>query len=585
MSFADWIVLALTLLGITAYGLWKGRGSRDLNGFLLADRSLKWYTVAFSIMATQASAITFTSTPGQAFVDGMRFVQFYFGLPIAMVILSATAVPIFHRLNVYTAYEYLERRFDTRMRIVGTVLFLIARGLSAGMTIYAPSLVLSVMLHLDIRITSLIIGGVVILYTTAGGVKAVNKTDVLQFAIIMSGMAIAFITAVALLPPTVSFTDALSVAGVLGRLNAVDFSFDWQNRYNFWSGIIGGMFVALAYFGTDQSQVQRYLTGRSIAESRVGLLFNGLAKVPMQFFILLIGATVFAFYVFTPHPLFFNPVTEAAVRESAAGPTYRSLEEHHEQVWRLRADVANEYLAARHANDSKALAEARASLIEHQAEHEQIRARAGELIAESDPRADRSDTNYIFLTFVMTYLPAGLIGLIIACIFAASMSSSSGELSALATISVIDIYRRFGGSVDERRSLFISRAMMAFWGMYGIAFAQYAARLGSLVEAVNILGSLFYGTMLGIFLLGFYLPRIGGKAAFIGAVAGEAVVVASFAWTDIAWLWYNVVGCVVVIAVAVLVQVVTGRGGFSGSADEKKAPFNLGGTAEKGTFT
>jgi SSS family solute:Na+ symporter len=557
MKTLDWIVLAASLLTITLFGLWKGRGSKTLQGFLLADRSLKWYTVAFSIMATQASAITFTSTPGQAYVDGMRFVQFYFGLPLAMIILSVTAVPIFHRLNVYTAYEYIEQRFDAKMRVLTTLLFLISRGLAAGMTIYAPALVLSVMLRMDMTFTSLIIGGIVIIYTTFGGVKAVNKTDVLQFSVIMTGMVFAFFTAVSLLPSDVSFSDALSLAGTLNRLQAVDFSFDWSNRYNFWSGIIGGMFVALAYFGTDQSQVQRYLTGKSVRESRMGLLFNGIAKIPMQFFILLIGTMVFVFYVFTEPPVHFNPAGETVVRTSPFDKSFRSLEEEHHKVWNARADAAKAYLAAKNLNDESRMERANEALHTQQDEQDRIRREAGTLVAAANPRADGSDTNYIFLTFVLTYIPAGLVGLIIACIFAASMSSSSGELSALATISVIDIYKRFiNPSPSEKRSLLVSRVMMAFWGVYGIAFAQYASHLGSLIEAVNILGSLFYGVMLGIFLLAFYAPRIGGTAAFIGGIIGEIVVLGFFWYSSVAWLWYSVIGCGVVVGVAAIVELI-----------------------------
>ncbi|HZY10416.1 MAG TPA: sodium:solute symporter, partial [Bacteroidota bacterium] len=326
MRTLDWLVLIFTLASIVGYGLYKGRGTRNIRGFFLADKSMRWYTVAFAIMATQASAITFTSTPGQAYVDGMRFVQFYFGLPIAMVILSITAVPIFHRLNVYTAYEYLEHRFDLKTRVLTSIIFLIQRGLAAGMTIYAPSIVLSVILGWDVRLTSTIIGGMIIIYTTTGGVKSVNWTDFQQLLIIMFGMAAAFFMTIYLLPSDISFTDALHVAGGMGKLNLIDFSFDLENRYNFWSGIIGGLFVALAYFGCDQSQVQRYLTGQSITQSRLGLLFNGIAKVPMQYFILLLGAMVFVFYQFEQSPLFFNPVETTRVLESEYGKEYRELE-------------------------------------------------------------------------------------------------------------------------------------------------------------------------------------------------------------------------------------------------------------------
>ena len=556
MRQLDWIVLATTLLFIVLYGMWKGRGSRNIKGFLLADRSMKWYTVALAIMATQASAITFTSTPGQAYADGMRFVQFYFGLPIAMVILCITAVPIFHKLGVYTAYEYLEKRFDAKTRVLTTLIFLVSRGLAAGITIYAPSLVLSVMLGMDIRITSIIIGGLVIIYTTSGGVKAVNYTDFFQLIIVIAGMCIAFGVALYLLPKEISFTDALSVSAVMGKLNTVDFSLDFSNRYNVWSGIIGGMFVALAYFGTDQSQVQRYLTSESITQSRLALLFNGLVKVPMQFFILFIGVMVFVFFQFVQPPLIFNPVEAGKVKSGMRAQDFRQLEEKHNNIFQKKTKGIQEYLQARHEHDDVRIAEKKQELQLLQQRYDAVRTEASNLIAENDRKSDAGDTNYIFLTFVLTYLPVGLVGLIFACIFTASMSSSSGELSALATTSIIDVYKRFvKREASEKHYLIVSRIMMAFWGLYGIAFAQYAGRMGSLIEAVNILGSLFYGTMLGIFLLAFYFKQVKGTAAFVGAMAGEIVVLYCFRFTSIAWLWYNVIGCFVVVGVGIILSV------------------------------
>ena len=556
MRQLDWIVLATTLLFIVLFGIWKGRGSRNIKDFLLADRSMKWYTVALAIMATQASAITFTSTPGQAYTDGMRFVQFYFGLPIAMVILCITAVPIFHKLGVYTAYEYLEKRFDAKTRVLTTLIFLVSRGLAVGMTIYAPSLVLSVMLGVDIRITSVIIGGLVIIYTTSGGVKAVNYTDFFQLIVIMAGMCIALGVALSLLPKEISLTDALSVSAVMGKLNTVDLSLDFHNRYNVWSGIIGGMFVALAYFGTDQSQVQRYLTGESVAQSRLALLFNGMAKVPMQFFILFIGVIVFVFFQFVQPPLVFNPVEAAKVKSGARAQEFQQLEEKYSTLFLEKSEQMREYLQARHQHDDIQAAKKKDELLMLQHRYEGVRAEASVLLTENDQKSDTSDTNYIFLTFVLTYLPAGLVGLLFACIFAASMSSSSGELSALATTSIIDIYKRFvKREASEKHYLMVSRIMMALWGLYGIAFAQYASRLGSLVEAVNILGSLFYGTMLGIFLLAFYCKPVKGTAVFVGALAGEIVVLYCFQYTSIAWLWYNVIGCFVVVGVSIILSV------------------------------
>ncbi|HEX9614121.1 MAG TPA: sodium:solute symporter [Bacteroidota bacterium] len=558
MRLADWIVLTATLASIVLYGVYKGRGSRDIRGYLLADRQMRWYTVALSIMATQASAITFTSTPGQAFVDGMRFVQFYFGLPIAMVILAATAVPIFHRLNVYTAYEYLEHRFDVKTRTLVSMIFLVSRGLAAGMTIYAPSIILSVMLGLDIRLTSTIIGGAIIIYTTSGGVKAVTWTDFQQMLIIMLGMVLAFVMTIVLLPTDVSLNDALHVAGGLDRLNVIDFSFDLGNRYNFWSGIIGGTFVALAYFGTDQSQVQRYLTGKSVRQSRLGLMFNALAKVPMQFFILLIGVMVFVFYQFTTPPLFFNPVETERLKESRFAAEYAFLEQQYADQMEKKSAVLREYLEVRTGEDGEHLDRVREALREAEGQSERLRLSAESLVAANN--GEPNDTNYIFLSFVMRYLPAGLVGLIFACIFAATMSSTSGELSALATTSVVDVYKRHvSKEASDRHYLLVSRLAMAGWGVYGILFAQFASGLGSLVEAVNILGSLFYGTMLGVFLVAFFLKFITGTPVFIGAVLSELIVISLFLLEragaiSVAWLWYPVVGCLVVVVVAVIAQ-------------------------------
>ena len=555
MRTLDWIVLAVTLLSIVLYGIYKGRGSRSLKGYLLADRKMRWYTVALSIMATQASAVTFTSTPGQAYVDGMRFVQFYFGLPIAMVILSITAVPIFHKLGVYTAYEYLEHRFDLKTRTLTGIIFLIQRGLGVGITIYAPSLVLSVMLGWDIRLTSTVIGGIIIIYTTWGGVKAVNWTDFQQMLIILFGMTTAFVMAIVLLPKGIGFVDALHVAGGMGKLNVIDFSFDLESRYNFWSGLVGGMFVALAYFGTDQSQVQRYLTGASVTQSRLGLLFNGLAKVPMQFFILLIGAMVFVFFQFERPPLFFNPVEVDKIRHSAYAEQYQLIEQRYARVAEQKSVAAREYIEAKKQNNQVVASETQARLLTASREAESLRSEGINVLKANDPAVDPNDTNYIFLTFVMKYLPIGVVGLLFACIFAASMSSTSGELSALATCSVVDIYKRhIRKSGDEKHYVWVSRVSMAAWGVYAIVFAQYASRLGSLIEAVNILGSLFYGTMLAIFLIAFYLKWIGGTATFWAAFVGEIVVLNCYLFTGIPWLWYNVIGCGVVVGVAITLQ-------------------------------
>lgn len=548
MSTIDWTVLILSLVFIVVYGVFKGRGSRDIKGYLMADRNFRWYIVAISVMATQASAITFISTPGQAFSDGMRFVQFYFGLPLAMIVLSVTVVPIYHRLKVYTAYEYLENRFDLKTRGLAAILFLIQRGLAAGLTIYAPAIILSTLLGFNIYITNFVIGVLVIIYTASGGSKAVSWTQTQQMIIIMTAMVGAFFMIIHLLPQNVSFTDALFVAGKMGKLNAIDFSFDLNNRYNFWSGIIGGFFLALAYFGTDQSQVQRYLTGKSITHSRLGLLTNGLVKVPMQFFILLIGAMVFVFYQFTAPPLFFNSVESQGVRAGQLGQEYRMVEQQYRAASEEKGDLVKELIQARHTGDKTILAAVEQELDKAEKKVSGLRERGIALIKRHTGNEDAGDTNYIFLSFVLQYMPVGLLGLIIAAIIAASMSSTSSELNALASTTVVDIYKRMikkNGS--DRHYLVVSKALTVVWGLLAILFAQYANRLGTLVEAVNILGSLFYGTILGIFLVSFYLKFVRGAATFYAAIAAEVGVVLCAVFTDISYLWYNVVGCFLVV--------------------------------------
>ncbi|OGU31076.1 MAG: sodium:solute symporter [Ignavibacteria bacterium GWA2_55_11] len=560
MRTLDILVLVATLGCLVAYGVWKGRGSRNVQGFLLADRRLPWYAVALSIMATQASAITFTSTPGQAYADGMRFVQYYFGLPIAMVILCVTVVPLYRKLGVFTAYEFLEHRFDLKTRALTAFLFLVQRGLGAGMTIYAPSLILSVMLGWDIRWTSAAIGGAIIIYMTTGGVKAVNWADVQQLTIIMAGMMVAFLVTFFIIPDDVGIVDAFRIAGVNGRLNAVDFTFDLSNRYTFWSGLIGGLFIALAYFGTDQSQVQRYLTGASLTQSRLGLLFNGMAKVPMQFFILLIGVMVFVVYQFERPPVFFNPVVVEKIRSGPHADAFAEAERKYAAAHEAQQSSYREFLAARKEGNAGREEEVRGAIAEQTEMKASARESARAAIVADDPTVDPNDTNYIFLTYVLTYLPAGFVGLVFACVFAASMSSSSGELSSLATCSVVDVYKRLiRREANDRHILLVSRIAMAGWGVYAIVFSQYAARLGSLIEAVNIIGSLFYGSMLGIFVVAFFMRSVGGTAVFWSVFAGEAAVFACFLWTDISWLWYNVVGCIVVIASSFVFEIVVPR--------------------------
>ena len=532
MSTIDWLVLVLFLLFIVIYGTWKSKGSKNIRDYLLADKSTPWYTIALSIMATQASAITFLSTPGQAYVDGMRFVQFYLGLPIAMVILSITAVPIYHRLNVFTAYEYLETRFDLKNRALGSILFLTQRGLAAGFTIFAPALIISVLLGWDINLTIFIIGILVIIYTASGGTRAVNQTHFQQMIVIFFGMMAAFFMIYQLLPEDISFIDAAYVAGKMGKLNAIDFSFDLNNRYTFWSGIIGGTFLMLSYFGTDQSQVQRYLAGSSIRQSRMGLLVNGVVKIPMQFVILFIGAMVFVFYQFVTPPLFFNPVETEKIMNSIYAAEYSHLETQYEEINQSKQSDIRGLLAAVQSKEEEAIKKHEEKLRISTEDAQNLRSEGIKLMQKADPSSDPNDTNYIFLSFVINFLPVGLIGLVLAAILSASMSSTSAELNALASTTVIDFYKRLiKKEGSDRHYLMVSKLVTIFWGFYAIAFALFANKLGSLIEAVNILGSLFYGTILGIFLVAFYLKKVGGTATFYSALIAEGVVIACFIFT------------------------------------------------------
>ena len=547
MKPLDWVVLCAWLVILISYGLWRGRGSNSVNEFLLAGKTMPWYAMGLSIMATQAGAITFISTPGQAYVDGMRFVEFYLGLPIAMVILSATVVPIFHRAKVYTAYEYLEGRFDSKTRGLVAAIFLIERGLGAGVALVAPSIVLSVMFGWPFTLTTLIMGAVLILFTTLGGIKAITWADVPQMLMILGALILALFIAVSRLPADVSFLDAVRVAGAAGKLNAIDTHFSWNDRYNLWSGLIGGAFLALAYFGTDQSQVQRYLTGKSIGQSRLSLLFNALAKVPVQFFILFIGAIVFVFFVFERPPLLFQP---NELQRVAATAQYPEIEARYNRAFEDRQT------AARRIKDA-ADAPARSAAIEqfHTAQGAFDGARG-----DAMKLGKESDTNYIFLTFVTQHLPIGIVGLVMAVIFTAAMSSISGEINSLATVTVIDVYKRhFRPDGTDHHFLNASRVATVFWGFYAVAFANFAHGLGALIEAVNLVGSLFYGGMLGVFVLAFFVKRVGGTAAFYGVIAGEAAIFWSAKFTSIAFLWYNVIGCVVVIGVALAISVIEPR--------------------------
>lgn len=544
MRLLDWVTLIATLAALVLYGLYRGRGSKTVKEYLLAGKSMPWYAMGLSIMATQASAITFISTTGQGYVDGLRFVQFYFGMPIAMVLVASIAVPIFYRANIYTAYEYLERRFDSKTRSLASMVFLIQRGLGVGVSIAAPSIVLSVIFGWDDRVTTLLIGLTIIIYTTTGGILAITWADVLQMSIIFCSLIMALVMVVWLLPAQVSFFDAIRLAGAAGRLNAIDFHFDWNNRYTFWSGIIGGAFLSLSYFGCDQSQVQRYLTGKNLTQSKLSLIFNGVAKVPLQFFILFVGAMVFVFYLFEPAPLLFQ---KPAMEKVTATPAFARVEKRYEDAFEARRQAA--YALAAKPSSNESIARYRETQKNFDAAREN-----GEKLAEQTLGTKYNDTNYVFLSFVTKYLPAGLVGLIIAVIFAAAMSSSAGEINSLATVSVMDIYRRhFRPVATDGHYLMVSRVATAFWGLYAMIFAQFSKNLGSLVEAVNLVGSLFYGSLLGVFVLAFFFKRVGGTGAFLGMIAGEVAIFSCFFFTNISFLWYNVVGAMVVVLVGLAI--------------------------------
>ena len=548
MTTLDWVVLFAWLVFLVSYGLWRGRGSGTVDQFLLAGKTMPWYAMGLSIMATQASAITFISTTAQGYVDGLRFVQFYFGLPIAMVILAATAVPIFHRAKVYTAYEYLEKRFDSKTRSLVSVIFLIERGLGSGVAISAPAIVMSVMLGWPFRVTVLVMGSLVILYTASGGIKAVTWADVQQMAVIMGALVLALVVAITRLPSDVSFFDAVRIAGAAGKLHVIETHFDWNDRYNLSTGLIGATFLMLAYFGTDQSQVQRYLTGKSIGQSRLSLLFNAVAKVPMQFLILFIGAMVFVFFLFVQPPLLFHP---GALERLEKMPEYQALEQRHEQAFEQRGT------AARHIKDARE-SSTRAAAI---GEVREAQARMNSVHSEVVTLTGENDTNYIFLSFVTRYLPRGIVGLILGVIFTAAMSAISGEMNSLATVTVIDIYRRhFRPQATDRQTLIASRAATVFWGLYAVGFALlFGQGFGTLIEAVNQVGSYFYGTMLGVFVIAFFLKSIGADAVFYGVLVGQAAVFAAAKFTSVAYLWYTAIGCLASIAVALVISSTTTR--------------------------
>jgi len=564
MSILDWTVLLGTLIFIVAYGTWKTRGSRNLEGYLKGDNDANWWGIGIGIMATQASAITFLSTPGQAYTDGMRFVQFYFGLPVAMIILSVTFIPIFYRLKVYTAYEFLESRFDLKTRTLASLLFLVQRGLAAGITIYAPAIILSTLLGWNLMWTNILIGSLVIVYTVSGGTRAVTQTQKQQMAVMMGGMLLAGGMVVSMLPADISLNDAFHVAGKTGRLNVVNFDFNLSDRYNFWSGMTAALFLFMSYFGTDQSQVQRYITGKSITESRLGLMMNGLLKVPMQFVILLIGVMVFVFYQFHQPPVFFNRVQTENLRQSEHGGQLEALEAQHTANFAEKEKELREMVKAQRAGDEVTVRQHAARAKALLAEDERVREEVKALTLLHDPKAETNDKDYIFMGFVMDHLPIGMIGLLFAVMFSAAMSSTASELNALASTTTVDLYKRsVRKDADDGHYLRSSKWFTFLWGVLAIVFATTASLFENLIQAVNLLGSLFYGTILGIFLVAFYVKRVQGHAVFIAALLAEACVLGIHflnangmapEWLTMGYLWYNMVGCGLVVGFGVVLE-------------------------------
>lgn len=562
MSNLDWIVLFGTLITIATYGVYKTYGPKDLNSYLRGKNSMNWWTIGLSIMATQASAITFLSTPGQAYEDGMRFIQFYFGLPLAMIIISVAFIPIYYKLKVYTAYEYLENRFDLKTRTLAALLFIIQRGLAAGITIYAPAIILSTLLGWNLTLTNIVIGAVVIIYTVSGGTEAVSITQKQQMAVMMGGMVLAGIIVIQLLP--ISFQEALHVAGKMDKLNMVNFEFDLADRYNVWSGMTAAVFLFLSYFGTDQSQVQRYLSGQTLAQSRMGLIMNGFLKIPMQFVILFIGVMVFVFYQFFLPPVVFNTVQTDNLRQSSYAGEFEALEKKYSDNFEQSKVSYTELLAAIKQEDADKEVTAQQQIKSLKAEQNQIRDEVKSLIVANDPDAETRDTDYVFMRFVMDNLPKGIIGLLFAVIFSAAMSSTASELNALGSTSTVDLYKRsIKKDGDDHHYLVSSKVFTAFWGLGAILFATYASLFENLIQAVNLLGSLFYGTILGIFMVGFFMKWVKGKAVFIAALMSEALILFvhfrngigafGFVW-DIGFLWYNAIGCLALMLFAMIIQ-------------------------------
>jgi len=557
MQALDWIVLATTLLFIVGYGTWKTRGSKNVQDYIRGGNQSKWWTIGLSVMATQASAITFLSTPGQAFHDGMGFVQFYFGVPVAMVVICMVFIPLYHRLKVYTAYEYLEGRFDLKTRSLAAILFLIQRGLAAGITIFAPAIILSVVLDWNLITLNIIIGILVIIYTVSGGTRAVSVTQKYQMAVIFTGMFIAFFIIVNALPEGITFTKALDIAGASGKMDVLDFSFSLDNRYTFWSGLIGGTFLALSYFGTDQSQVQRYLSGKSIREMRLGMIFNGIMKVPMQFFILLVGVMVFVFYQFNASPLNFNPEVEKAAASSQYAEAYNTLQKEQDQIFHDKQLIINQYLETKDEKFAQYISIANEADKENRESAKEI---AKKISEETGVKIESNDKDYVFIHFILNNLPRGLIGLLLAVILSAAMSSTASELNALASTTSIDLYRRnLKETRDDKHYVKATKWFTFAWGILAIGIACVANLAENLIQLVNIIGSIFYGNVLGIFLLAFFIKTVKANAVFLGAIFTQIIVIGLFFlneynYINLPYLWLNFVGCIIVIFVSLLLS-------------------------------
>ena len=556
MQVIDWIVLIGTLLFIVLYGTYKTRNNKNVTDYLKGGNSSNWWTIGISVMATQASAITFLSTPGQAYHDGMGFVQFYFGLPIAMVIICMVFIPLYDKLKVFTAYEYLESRFDLKTRSLTAILFLIQRGLAAGITIFAPSIILSAVLGWDLVTLNVIIGSLVIIYTVSGGTKAVSITQKQQMAVIFAGMFITFLIILNYLPQEISFTKALELAGANGKLDILDFSFNLDNRYTFWSGMIGGTFLALSYFGTDQSQVQRYLSGKSVKESQMGLIMNGLLKIPMQFFILLVGVMVFVFYQFNESPLNFNPIAIEDVRNSEFAAEFHQLEIDKKEIELAIKDKQLLYFNVENIIDKKNISNEITYL---NSLENGLREQTKELILKANPAAETNDKDYVFIHFILTNLPRGLIGLLLAVIISAAMSSTASELNALASTTAIDLYKRNVRVRDEQHYVKASKWFTLLWGLIAISIACVAHLFDNLIQLVNIIGSIFYGNVLGVFLLAFFIKYVKSNAVFWAAIITQLIIIYLWYIDLMPYLWLNLVGCSIVIIISIIIQLIIGN--------------------------